>query len=31
MLVSGALDWTKQIRKAAADLLANVGLGKPEK
>ena len=29
MLVPRALNWTKQIRKAAADMLANCGLDKP--
>ena len=29
MLVSGALDDTKKIRKAGADIFANFGAGKP--
>ena len=31
MLVSGALDQTKRIRKAAADIFADCGAGKPRK
>ena len=31
MLVPGALDWTKNIRTASADIFANVGLEKPRK
>ena len=31
MLVFRALDQTKKIRKAAADIFANFGLGKPRK
>ena len=29
MFVSGALDWTKPIRKTAADIFAKSGLEKP--
>ena len=31
MLVSGALDWTKSIRKTAADIFAKSGPEKPSK
>ena len=31
MLVPRALDWTKKIRKAAADIFAKFGLDKPGK